>query len=615
MDLGSGVLKTSEICHQEDASAMTKLTKKGVKSLNEAKDKLKRQDINVEIGDNVHADCYRDFRRDSTRNKVSGSTASEDSKTPSPAKRRSSVTNYNCRTDCFYCTSEITQREINTDQISVVLTVDINEGVRKTIKRRENDRWAVEVEGRLEDIRCMRAKDCRYHHICDSNFRTGKDIPIKYSIERRSCKKVKMHKRGKHGGGRPKLSDLEKAFQLTEEELLAAENESMTVKDLQEKMVVHLKSLKSNRRPYTTKHIKGLLKAKFKDKLFFTHLPGRKSIVVFRQLAENILYDFHQAKSESEIDEKRRILRSVGKLCKAAIYNFVDDTDNYPPPEDIADAEKMYGYVLEEIRIVLDEVLGDKILVKASLGQALMQNARPRAIQCPLQVAYGVQNHLLTGSRLHAEQSHALGFQASYHDVLTFEKSAAVCQAGGLPAEFDPKIHTLNLHGDNADSQIQTLDGFGQLHSMGMMASISPGIDMAKSRRIKKKINITYEDLKAVSKVEIHLSDYDGTNPGLAYKPVDIPSPLVNRATFYNNLYLMHDFAWTFNNPEIPLFSGFMSQVHNNNSFGSSIDTRNDKERSPSSFIFLPFINMDPTDPTCIESTLCYFACYCQFYG
>ena len=69
---------------------------------------------------------------------------------------------------------------------------------------------------------------------------------------------------------------------------------------------------------------------------------------------------------------------------------------------------------------------------------------------------------------------------------MTFEKSAAVNQAGQLPKEFNKDVHTLHLHADNADNQISTLDGLGQFHSMGMLASISPGITADRARRIKK---------------------------------------------------------------------------------------------------------------------------------
>ena len=56
-----------------------------------------------------------------------------------------------------------------------------------------------------------------------------------------------------------------------------------------------------------------------------------------------------------------------------------------------------------------------------------------------------------------------------------------------------------------------------------------------------------------------------------------------------------------------------MSNIHNG--FASSIDPRVGDQMDPASFIFLPFINMDPKDITCIESTLYYFAEYCHKYG
>ena len=96
-------------------------------------------------------------------------------------------------------------------------------------------------------------------------------------------------------------------------------------------------------------------------------------------------------------------------------------------------------------------------------------------------------------------------------------------QGATLPEEFNDEDHTLHLHADNVDAQISNLDGHGQLHCMGMFASISPGIGDTNCR-IKKHLRVGVEDLRAACPVTIHISDWDGRSPGLVYKGVSMPS-------------------------------------------------------------------------------------------
>ena len=71
---------------------------------------------------------------------------------------------------------------------------------------------------------------------------------------------------------------------------------------------------------------------------------SRRCLVVFREFAETIVQNFHKTQSNNPVDERKRILKSAGKQCKAVIFRVVDDTEYYPSPEDIADSEKMYDY-------------------------------------------------------------------------------------------------------------------------------------------------------------------------------------------------------------------------------------------------------------------------------
>ena len=138
-----------------------------------------------------------------------------------------------------------------------------------------------------------------------------------------------------------------------------------------------------------------------------------------------------------------------------------------------------------------------------------MQNAKPQAVLAPLQVALGVQVHHVSGSKFMVQQLDKLGFAVSYFDVQLFERSAAVNKGTDLPQEFDNTTHSLHLHANNADDTIATLDGYGQLHSMGMMASVSPGIRANQRRKLPRKSKVSHDDLSIVGTVLNRFTGWD----------------------------------------------------------------------------------------------------------
>ena len=187
-------------------------------------------------------------------------------------------------------------------------------------------------------------------------------------------------------------------------------------------------------------------------------------------------------------------------------------------------------HILPVVCRVLTPLIGEKKIVVAAIGQAIKQNARLRAVLAPLQVALGAQVHYVTASKFMVQQLNNLGFAVSYSDVQLFERSAAVNKETDLPQEFDNATHSLHLHADNVDDTIATLDGYGQLHSMGMMASVSPGIRTIRRRKIPK---VSHDDLSVVGTVLIRFTNWNGTNPGMKYRKTDLPAPDNKQTLFY----------------------------------------------------------------------------------
>ena len=139
---------------------------------------------------------------------------------------------------------------------------------------------------------------------------------------------------------------------------------------------------------------------------------------------------------------------------------------------------------------------------------------------------------------------------------------------------------------DNVDHNIRTIDGNDTFHGMGMISMITPGA-FTKGVPIPKG-NITYSNIAKVGRISIHY--YQEQSKGinslkyeslLLIKAMDPTAPV--------------DTLWKasvlFQNPR-PAWSGTMQFVHHGEYPGKS------------SVTFLPMIDMNPSDATCVYSTL-----------
>ena len=110
----------------------------------------------------------------------------------------------------------------------------------------------------------------------------------------------------------------------------------------------------------------------------------------------------------------------------------------------------------------------DVDLKRASIGQAIMQAARPGVLLAPLQIGLDVKLHHHFASRLLIDWLHRLGSCCSYQEVQTFGKNAAVTQGTGI-------LNHTSEFVDNVDHNLRTLDGNDTFHGMGLIATITPG--------------------------------------------------------------------------------------------------------------------------------------------
>ena len=224
----------------------------------------------------------------------------------------------------------------------------------------------------------------------------------------------------------------------------------------------------------------------------------------------------------------------------------------------------------------------------ASIGQAIIQAARPRVLIAPLQVGLAVQMHHHFGSQFLIDSLNSSGFCSSYSEVTRFEMSAA-CLQGTDILGITPG-HFVQFVADNADHNVRALDGLGTFHGMGIIAALTPGM---KQTRSVPRISATAEDVAAaVDKIDIHYF-YKPLNSILSMVYQELPTISYKDPTW--KLDLLWKVTWPIRSLR-PGWSGMMQAINQGNHPGKSFVT------------LLPKIDMDPSDMSCVYSTLKYVA-------
>lgn len=274
------------------------------------------------------------------------------------------------------------------------------------------------------------------------------------------------------------------------------DDEQITVVDLVEKMEEYLRDLAST--AYGRTHMKARLYEHFCDQIIITDINRKPNVVAFRSTVANILHDFHAQPKNVDLEtEKLYIIRTASRLIKSDIKLIESSNDIYPLIE--AEAETNADFLPQTLKLLLEGILASKDDVKvASIGQAIIQAARPRVILVPLQVSLAVQLHHNFASRFLIDTLHRFGFCSSYQEVQLFNQNAALDQGTDIP---DHNREFVQYVADNVDHNIRILDGIDTFHGMGMIATVTPG---TKPTSCVPRRNVNPQNISASGKVEIH---------------------------------------------------------------------------------------------------------------
>lgn len=264
--------------------------------------------------------------------------------------------------------------------------------------------------------------------------------------------------------------------------------------------------------------------------------------------------------------------------------------DVYPDEKQL-ESEYSINYIPWSLRFFCSKIfVGEKVDVKiASIGQCIIQAARPRAVLAPLQIGIAIQMHHHFRSRFLIDTLHKFGFSSSYAEVQKFERNAAVLQGCDLKHLLNDNSQIL-CAADNVDHNVRTLDGNNTFHGMGMIASIK--LPSKNSTKILRRTVTNQEILKASSINIVNYREAKDIVNILTFKQLDKTIFCVNSTD------LLWKLSWYFNNP-IPSWSGCMQL---------SYDKQAPVKFSKSTVAFLPIIDLSPSNMSCILSTLAFLS-------
>ncbi|KAK6192248.1 hypothetical protein SNE40_003750 [Patella caerulea] len=565
------------ICGKADETKkLTKVYDKGKSTLLQYSVIRGDKDFNVRLQNSgtfyIHENCRRSYidKRNITE-------ASEQSS----KKLRSSLPDFDWNSNCLFCGEEANQDDRHPDRnpVWMVRTMEIKTSILSKCNDRIDRPWSEDVKTRLLSCSDLVSPNARYHRRCYVKFFKTDSGP---NIQ----------------PGRPSDRQLEQTFN----ELcqwLEDDNELHSLSEIHSQM----ERLSGDGQSYSEKRLRQKLQEKYGDHVFFAQMGGsRKDVVCFVDMASLIINEkwYQDRKSDKNL-EAQRIMSTAAKLIQEEIKARDYSKTEYPHPNDYKNINSCQEFLTPCLRTLLTALLGEN-LKSASIGHAITQLVRPKSVLSPLLFFLCVEMDHVFGSRWLNDELYSLGFSIS-HDELVLLRHSIMQQVDDLSILSSPEKKPVQFVGDNADSRIQTLDGSGTFHGLGMI------------KFAKKKYATREDTVRIQRRSRISVSQFKDmkTIPVLSYVPIGPPALtkhkfiplahlklpcLVPPRSYYSNLiWSSSEFFRRSMTPSRDWlnWSGFMTHVFKGH---DNIDE--------DQVTILPLLDLDPNDESTLYSCLMF---------
>ena len=366
-----------------------------------------------------------------------------------------------------------------------------------------------------------------------------------------------------------------------------------------------MKEFSSSKESYVNRYIKKLLIEKYGASVIIKPMgTGKEDLITFEETAKGIMEDQFKDNIDRETtasrynenpnDANNRMVDKVGQLIQEDISKL-SQGNTYPSPQDLNNVDNLHSWLPESLERLLKILIPDD-LKRTAIGHTILSASR-RNFHSPLLFGVGVQLNHSSGPKWLNTHLSCLGFSVTYSQVRQYKK--AVMESESLTPVIPPGSF-VQWSADNVDHNCRTLDGKNTFHGMGIVASVTPNLSQQGISIERSKTCQNVNDLSA--RVSPPITEYIGkaVHPNsMKFKPYSL---LKEVACLKKHRFSVLDFAWISNwlsKPSMPLrcnWSGYMQRAHSN-------ETNFEK----SSVLMLPLIDLSPSDPTCILSTLLFF--------
>lgn len=350
---------------------------------------------------------------------------------------------------------------------------------------------------------------------------------------------------------------------------------------------------------YTIKRLKQKLQEHYKEHIFFANVEGRENIVCFKNMAKYIITEKWQSSRSSIEDEAAWIVSTAAKIIRDEIQEKIYDCKSYPGNEDIASISQSSQWIPHHLQAFLKLIIISEVK-QNSIGHAIIQASRPRSVITPIMFGVGIEMDHVFGSKWLINELSHLGFSISYDEVVKYKQSVIQSETlENILFEYIPGTFTQWV-ADNVDHNLVSLDGQGSFHGMGIIAISSPKDAVplhTRARVIPRLPRITVNEV--VKDKGLTIMQYMGhakrALSSIIYNPIlhlQVPytlPPDVNSDLIWHAGWL----ACEAGAPR-PSWSGFMQHVFCYEGYAKS------------EVLFLPIIDLNRSNETCIYSTLLY---------
>ena len=383
----------------------------------------------------VHIKCRRDYTNQKRLRRNDGNEELNIS------QRRSGSVAFDWKSCCLFCgeVAVVDTKNPNRTIIHRCETLTMKETILARCNERA-DNWGNDVHYRLQDCIDLVANEAVYHLNCYRIFFLHRDTP-KSTPQRQS----------------EQQENFEKLCLWLDEQV-----ELFTLTDLYDRMCASV----DRDKVYSIKWFRMKLKEKYKETIFFTGHPGKPSLVCFKDSARDIISEKWFKERKQNIDEdKRRIIDAAARLIKSEIRSITFPTDVYPSKSDI---ENCSTFLPSSLQYFMELLIPSK-LKQASIGQCILKAMKPNSVIPPLQFGLGVEVSNAMGSKWLNNELSRLGFALSYDEVLRFKQAVLLDKKKQIQNQTEGGF--TQWVADNVDHNLNTLDGKGTFHGMGIISS------------------------------------------------------------------------------------------------------------------------------------------------